>query len=89
MTVHETTKCTKIRCSCTSNKLFCTELCTCGTEDEPCNNLLLDGQSIDEDSFKSLIVDIYQILFYYISPAYINITLTIIDSPRNIMLSQR
>ena len=32
------------------NKLFRTDLCTCETEDESCNNLMLDDQSIDEDS---------------------------------------
>ena len=43
-------KCTTLRCKCKSNKLFCTEVCTCGTEDESCNNLMLDNESIDEDS---------------------------------------
>ena len=38
---------TKMQCK--SNKLFCSELCTCGTEGESCNNLMLDDQSIDED----------------------------------------
>ena len=32
-----------------SNKLFCTELYTCGIDDESCNNLMLDDQGIDED----------------------------------------
>ena len=31
-----------------------TELCTCGTEDESCNNLMIDDQSIDEDSLYHL-----------------------------------
>ena len=51
-----------------SNTLFCAELCTCGTEDESCNNvnnLMLDDQSIDEGSLSDDI--------YYISQAYINI----------------
>ena len=63
-----------------SNKLFCTELCTCGIEDESCNNLMLDDQSIDEDSLTD---GMLQTLFYYISQVYINI-----DSTLNIMLSQ-
>ena len=29
---------------------FCTDLCTCGIEDESCNNLKLDDQSIDVHS---------------------------------------
>ena len=33
-----------------NNKLFCIDLSTCETEDESCNNLMLDDQSIDEDS---------------------------------------
>ena len=43
-------KCTTLRCKCKSNTMFCTELCTCGTEDESCNNIMLDDQSIEEDS---------------------------------------
>ena len=53
---------------------FCTDLCTCGTENESCNNLKLDDQSIDEHSLTD---DMEQFLFYYISPAYINIELTL------------
>ena len=66
-------------------QLFSTELCTCGTEDESCNNIMLDDQSIDEDFLTD---DMLHILFYYISSAYNNIALTLIDSPLNIMLSQ-
>ena len=36
----------------------CTELYSCGTEDEPCIKLMLDDQSIDEDSCKSFTDDI-------------------------------
>ena len=46
---------------------------------------MLDDLSIDEDT---LTEDMWQTLFYYISPAYINIALSLIDSPLNIMLSQ-
>ena len=46
---------------------------------------MLDDQIIDEGS---LIGDMLQILFHYISPAYIDIALTLIDSPLNTMLSQ-
>ena len=38
--------------------LFCTELNSCGTEDESCIKLMLDDQSIDEDSCKSFTNDI-------------------------------
>ena len=41
--------------------------------DESCNNLMLDDQSIDEDSLTD---DMYQILLYYISSAYIDIAVT-------------
>ena len=40
-----------------SNKLLCTELYSCGTEDESCIKLMLDVQSIDEDSCKSFTDD--------------------------------
>ena len=39
-----------LRCKCKSNKLFCTDLCTCEIEDASCNNHMLDDQSIDENS---------------------------------------
>ena len=42
-------KCTTFRCKYKSNRLLCTEVCTCGTEDESCNTLMLDDESIDED----------------------------------------
>ena len=42
-------------------------------------------ESIDEDSLTD---DMYQILFNYKSPAYINIALTLIDTTLNIMLSE-
>ena len=44
MALRRETKYTLLRCK--LNKPFCTELCTCETEDESCNNLMLDGQSL-------------------------------------------
>ena len=35
----------------------CTELYSCGTEDDSCIKLMLDDQSIDEDSCTSLTDD--------------------------------
>ena len=55
--IHKKTKCTILRCNCKSNKLFCTELYSCGTEDESCIKLMLDDQRIDEDSCKSFTDD--------------------------------
>ena len=42
---------TTLRCKMhKQHKLFCTELCTCGAEDEYCDNVILD-ECIDGDSF--------------------------------------
>ena len=46
---YEKTKCTTLRCKCKSNNLFCTELCTCGTEDESYNKRMLYEDSLTND----------------------------------------
>ena len=50
-------KSTILRCNCKSNKLFCNELFSCRADDESCIKLMLNDQSIDEDSCKSFTDD--------------------------------
>ena len=33
-------KCSTLKCKCKSNKLFCTELCSCRAEDVSCDNAM-------------------------------------------------
>ena len=57
MAVYKKSKVQNTKMQLQNNKLFCTELCSCETEDGSCKNLMLDDLSIDEDSFKSLTDD--------------------------------
>ena len=48
MAVHKKVHSTKLQMQ--KQQTVCTEVCTCGTEDESCNTLMLDDETIDEDS---------------------------------------
>lgn len=46
------TKCTTARCKCKANKLVCTELCVCGSEEDACENTEtheVEGISLDDE----------------------------------------
>ena len=48
--VHKKIKVQNTNVQMQKKKLFCTELCTCGTEYDSCNNLMQNDKSVDEDS---------------------------------------